>query len=196
MLIAFFVIRGMCYQKLDEIDQIMAEVETMTAEPTVVISTPEPTPELTPEPIPEPTPSFPVYDLPLSEELQEYTYNTCAEYGVDYELVLALMDQESTFRVDVVSATNDYGLMQINKCNHAWLKEELGITDFLDPEQNILAGVYILSTFNNYSDMNKILMAYNMGLGGAMECWQQGIYSTAYSREVLSTRDYILSLQN
>ena len=28
-------------------------------------------------------------------------------------------------------------------CNHRWLYEELGITDVMDPEQNIEAGLYL-----------------------------------------------------
>lgn len=151
-------------------------------------SEPEPAPSPTPAPSPSPKPTVMIYDIPLSEELQEYTYDLCQEYGVDYELVLAMMEYESSYRVEVISKTNDYGLMQINTCNHRWLKEELGIEDFLDAKQNILAGVYILSqlTARCGEDTNKVLMSYNFGEPDASGLWDQGIYSSKYSRGVIS----------
>ena len=83
------------------------------------------------------------YDIPLSKELQLYTYNKCIEYGIPdhYELVLAMMWQGSNYTADLISKTNDYGIMQINVCNHEWLVDLFGPTDFLD------AGVYIISKF-------------------------------------------------
>ena len=94
---------------------------------------------------PEPEPTAPIYDIPISPELQEYTYNRCQELGlvspgVDYQTVLALMSKESGYTEDAVSGTGDYGIMQINTVNHEWLREELGITDFLDAEQSKPAG--------------------------------------------------------
>src|SRR5690606_36348654 len=37
------------------------------------------------------------YDIPLSEELQKFTYETCQEYDIEYELALAVMQLESDF---------------------------------------------------------------------------------------------------
>ena len=100
--------------------------------------------------------------------------------------MLAIMWQESRYQAGSVSATSDYGIMQINQGNHEWLEEELGVTDWLDPKQNILAGVYILSAFD-YDDPHKVLMSYNCGPTGARNLWEDGIYSTAYSRAVVET---------
>ena len=122
-------------------------------------------------------------DCKLSEELQEYTWLLCKANNIDYSLVMALMKHESRYDASVVSTTNDYGLMQINKMNHDWLSEELGITDFLDEKQNINAGVYILGIlFEKYQDTNKVLMAYNMGESNARKCWNNGIYESKYSQ--------------
>lgn len=130
-----------------------------------------------------------LYDVPLSEELQNYTQDACEEYGVSYTLALAVMNQESRYQADAVSKTNDYGIMQINRGNHKWLEDELGITDWFDPEQNILAGVYVLSQFSEYEDPHQILMSYNCGPTGAKKLWADGIYSTAYSRAVVEVLD-------
>lgn len=93
------------------------------------------------EPVPEPQVFY--FDIPLSEELQDYIREKCSEYEVPMELVIALIDKESSFRSDVVSTTNDYGFMQINQCNHEWLSSTLGVSNFLDPKENILCGIYI-----------------------------------------------------
>ena len=129
-------------------------------------------------------------DCGLSEDLQEYTYYLCEAYYIDFEFVMALMYTESSFNADIVSGTNDYGLMQINKCNHAELTDKLGITDFTEPYQNIRAGVYILRRlFEKYDDAAKVCMAYNMGEYGGSVLWEQGVYETAYSNKVLAKAD-------
>lgn len=105
-------------------------------------------------------------EIPVTfgEDLQEFTYYLSAAYDIDYTLVLAIISKESAFMPDGISSTNDYGLMQINACNHEWLTEELGITDFIDPYENIKAGLFILrGLFEKYDSTSKVLMAYNMG---------------------------------
>lgn len=137
-----------------------------------------------------------IYDIPLDTELQRYTYDLCVEYGVEeyYPLMLAVMWHESNFNEKAVSRTNDYGLMQINKINHKWLSEKLGITDFLDAKQNIKAGVYMLSTYLlKYKDIDKALMAYNLGEAGARRYWKAGKYTTKY---VQLTRKRLEQLQS
>lgn len=140
----------------------------------------------------EPPKVVQVFDIALSEELQVYTYETAVEYGIEdhYPLVLALMWVESRYKVNAISKSSDYGIMQINKCNHSWLRDELGITDFLDPEQNIEAGIRMLSEYLlTYSTEHKALMAYNMGVGGANKQWKKGNYTSSYSRKVVAACD-------
>lgn len=139
----------------------------------------------------EATSEYIYYDVPMTDELQRYIQDVCTEYEFDrYDIVVALIEKESSFDETAVSETNDYGLMQINECNHEWLSGELGIDDFLDGEQNITAGVYLISDlYDKYEDIGLALMAYNCGEKGAKDLWQQGIYSTAYSRAVLETAE-------
>lgn len=149
-----------------------------------VITTPVPTPKT----VIDTEPVTVYFDIPLSKELQDYIRNLCDEYGVPIELVIAMIDVESTFRADVVSKTNDYGLMQINKCNHEWLTDKLGVTDFLDPYQNINSGVHILSGHLEVTngDIELALMRYNNGATGAKKLWDKGIYSTAYTHKIMT----------
>lgn len=132
-------------------------------------------------------PEFTPLECELSEDLQEYTYYLCKDYKVDYYFVMGLMFTESAFVADSISITDDYGLMQINACNADYLEDKLGVTDLLEPYQNIQAGLYILKgLFEKYENESLVCMAYNMGEYGASQLWDSGIYSTMYSEKVIA----------
>lgn len=139
---------------------------------------------------------FNVYDIPLSDELQKYIYDLCLEYGIEnqYDTIIALIWHESNFSSQVISPTNDYGLMQINKINHARLSATLGISNFLNPYENVSAGIYMLADlYSNYESTNLVLMSYNFGEGKARQLWSNGIYSSQYYRDIMDKRE-LLSL--
>lgn len=132
----------------------------------------------------------PRIDCPLNDDIQQMIVEKCEEYDIDFALAMAVIFKESSFKSSVVSTSNDYGLMQINKINHEWLSEELGITDFLDPEQNVTAGLYMLKNlFEKYDNPAMVLMAYNMGETGACRLWIKGIYYTDYAESILQQAD-------
>lgn len=127
------------------------------------------------------------YDVPLSDSLQRYIYEVCADEDVPVALVLAMIEHESRFNPEVVSATDDYGLMQINVINHEWLEEDYRCADMLNPYQNVFCGIKIIGNYlEKYEDdYGKALMAYNMGDYGARKAWQNGVTSTNYSTSIL-----------
>ncbi len=126
------------------------------------------------------------FDVKMVLIEQEYLFYLCKGYNLDYSLMMAVIQVESDFDKDLISNTNDYGYMQINKMNHAELTKILGVTDYLDPEQNMRAGCYIFrKLFEKYQQPNLVLMAYNMGETGAGRLWKQGVYSTDYTEKVL-----------
>lgn len=130
--------------------------------------------------------NFVPLDVPMNEDLQEFVFYLSAAYEMDFTFVMALIQHESNYRADVISRTNDYGLMQINEINHPYLQEQLAIADFLDPYDNIRAGMFVLrKLFEKYETPEKVLMAYNMGEGGASRLWEQGIFEINYSKSVL-----------
>ena len=134
--------------------------------------------------------TFVPLDCPLDEETQRFIYNLSKGYYIDYSLVMGMIQKESAFQSWVVSATNDYGLMQINMMHFGWLHEQFGITNLLDPAQNVRAGLYILRTlFEKYEDPAKVLMAFNMGESGAKALWDIGIYETEYTKTVFAYAD-------
>ncbi len=134
------------------------------------------------------------YDVPLSYDLQNFIFSECESKNVPPDLVIALIDVESDFNPKLISKTNDYGLMQINICHKDSLKKTLQITDLIDEKQNIKAGVYMLSEIvNKYSNVNQALMVYNCGEFGAKKLWNNGVYSTNYSKKVIKKIDEIKS---
>ena len=131
-------------------------------------------------------PEFVPLDVPLNEDVQEFIYDLCCDNEIDFPFVMALIETESSFNVNAISGTNDYGLMQINKINHEWLKSTLGVTNFCDPYQNTKAGIFMLKNlFEKYEDPSKVLMAYNMGESGAKKLWKQGIFESNYSKKIM-----------
>ena len=190
------LIIGKLVFQVEALDQLPTEVTEETFEstpvettvPTTPPETTKPTVVTTDPPVIETEPPVLYYDCPLSHDLQDYIRQLCETENVPMGLVIAMIDKESTFRASVVSATDDYGLMQINVINHEWLSEQYDITDFLDPYQNVFCGIKILSGhLENYDgDLSRALMAYNMGAGGARRLWNQGIYSTSYTTYILN----------
>ena len=127
-----------------------------------------------------------LYDIPLSDSLQRYIYEICADENVPVALVMAMIDHESHFNPEAVSETDDYGLMQINAINHEQLEEQYRAADMLDPYQNVFCGIKVISSYiEKYGDYGKALMAYNMGDYGAQKAWENGVTSTDYSTKIL-----------
>ncbi|NNJ30550.1 transglycosylase SLT domain-containing protein [Lacrimispora defluvii] len=128
-----------------------------------------------------------LFDVPLSDSLQRYIYEICADENVPVTLVMAMIEHESGFDPEAVSPTDDYGLMQINAVNHEWLKEEYRCADMMNPYQNVFCGISIISSYiDKYGELDKALMAYNKGNYGAQKAWKNGVTSIAYSEEILS----------
>lgn len=147
---------------------------------------------------------FVQYNIALPVEQQQYAYNLCKRYGLDYPLFIALMFRESGYNPNAVSAGGyAYGLCQIAITNYSNLNAKLGITDLLDPYDNMTAGAYMLSTYMGIAAMHvsdeqtKVVYAlnsYNMGENGYYNnCFSQGIIDRAYSNNVLATRERLIT---
>lgn len=125
------------------------------------------------------------YDIPLSEELQDYIFSLAEQYEVPTEVIIAVIATESSYRPGVVGKAGEQGFMQIHPINFKWLTESLGVTDFSDPKQNILCGVYMLSKlYSKYDTRTEVLMCYNCGETGAKRLWAEGVTSTAYTQKI------------
>ncbi len=88
---------------------------------------------------------------------------TARRHGLDPNLVLAVVAVESGFQPDAVSHKGAQGLMQLMPAT----ARELGVTDALDPAQNLDGGTrYLRMLVAQYGgDLGKALAAYNAGPG-------------------------------
>lgn len=108
---------------------------------------------------------YPIIDILLPDELQWFTMDKCREYDVDYRLILALMDTESSFREDigseqVIGKGGYYGYMQLSQYNCTRALE-----NDIDPhtkEGNIEWGIrYFSELLHDYnSDPEKAIAGY------------------------------------
>lgn len=98
------------------------------------------------------------------------------QFGMDWVLVMAVMNQESRFDHEAVSHRGAYGLMQIMPMTQMELSEKLGIAETMTPRNNIKAGIYHLRSLYEafprarYEDRIRLMLAaYNGGFGRVMD---------------------------
>lgn len=120
--------------------------------------------------------------IPLSKELQRYTYDTCIEQNVRYTMVLAIMRRESGYDINAThyntNGTMDSGAMQLNDVMRPFLKDQYGIVDLMDPYENIRGGTSFIRYLLNKYDERSAMMAYQYGEGGMASKHSQGIYTS------------------
>lgn len=142
---------------------------------------------------------FYIREIPLSRELQEYSYNLCNKKNISYDLLLAVMKKESNFNMDIVSYNDngsyDSGLMQINSCNLENIREIYGVTNLLDPYDNVKIGIDMISAKINEFGERGGLIAYNMGNKGYQNAMEAGTLSTPYYEKVMQYKAEITEFE-
>jgi soluble lytic murein transglycosylase-like protein len=85
------------------------------------------------------------------------------KYALDPDMIRAVMQTESAFDAMAVSPVGALGLMQLMPA----LAAELGVTDPMDPRQNIMGGaLYLRRLLNSHRGNVKLALAsYNAGPG-------------------------------
>lgn len=135
-----------------------------------------------------------LYDVPVDIELLDHISGLSADYEIPVELVLAVIEKESSFNEKAVSAVGAKGLMQIIPEYHKDRMKRLGCSNLFDPKQNVTVGVDFLAELieKNGGNLNKALTAYNFGQNGANKLFfSKGKESSYYSRSVLETAEKI-----
>jgi soluble lytic murein transglycosylase-like protein len=91
---------------------------------------------------------------------------TARALGVDPALALAVAQQESGFRQDVVSPADAIGVMQVLPSTGRWVGRALlgRPLDLLDPADNVLAGVSLLATLTRAAPLPTAVAGYYQGL--------------------------------
>lgn len=120
------------------------------------------------------------------DNIMKSVSRTSGTYGVDKDLIVAVMWVESTFNTQLVY-NNCYGLMQIHA--NTGRANGLSTSDLLHSDKNIEFGVSYLSRhINSYGgDVRKALSAYNQGTTRV----NSGNYSKRYENLVYGRLDTI-----
>jgi hypothetical protein len=102
-----------------------------------------------------------IVNLVKRQNLENVVEKYARQYGVDQELVWAVIRQESGFNSRAVSPKGAMGLMQLMPGTAAML----GVSDAFDVEQNIAGGIkYLERCLNQFNqDVPLALAAYNAG---------------------------------
>lgn len=108
-----------------------------------------------------------LYPKKYSAEVVQYSQ----QYGIDPDLIYAIIKCESNFKADAISHADAYGLMQITKETYEWAAKREKDDEFLEkslfePDTNIRYGCVIYSIFQTeFKDPAVCLAAYNAGRG-------------------------------
>ena len=97
----------------------------------------------------------------LSAEIVGYCEEVGTEYGICPELLMALIEKESSGHADAQNGSCK-GLCQVSEKWHKDRMEKLDITDIYDPESNIrLAADYLTEMGAEYMDIAVVLGKYH-----------------------------------
>ena len=113
-----------------------------------------------------------------------YVNALCDDYGVNYEMVKAVIQTESSWDHKAVSESGAIGLMQVLPST-AWDEFKTPKDDLFDPYVNVTVGIKYLYHLNNqFAYMDAILTAYSHGPTITKKYSQDYIKSNFYVKRV------------
>lgn len=119
-------------------------------------------------------------DIPLSYLEQDFLHAAADEFGIDYYIMVALIERETRFNNIYGDGGNAYGYCQIWPKWWSGLMAEIGAEDLNEPQDNFRTAAAILAQhLERYGSMRDALTAYNTGRPGESE----------YASEVLANAE-------
>lgn len=120
----------------------------------------------------------------VSAPIDQIVAKASQRYGVDADLIKAVIKAESNFNPRAVSHAGAQGLMQLMPAT----ARGLGVSNSFDPEQNIMGGTrFLRDLLERYSgDLDSALAAYN---------WGPGNVDRRPDRLPRETRDYLVKVK-
>ena len=112
------------------------------------------------------------------DKYSDYVEKYSEEYGVDRNLVYAVIKQESNFREKAKSSKGAKGLMQIMNDTAIEIADELGYSgvNLYNAETNINIGTkYLADLIEKYENPKIAIAAYNAGFGNVDKWIAQGV---------------------
>ena len=157
----------------DEIISLINELET--------VATPETTAPETTEP--ETMVEYDPWEhIPLEADVRAHVVSLCDEKGIAPEIIFAMIWRESRYDADAIGDNGRaFGLLQIHPRWHQARMDRLGVTDLLDPIQNVTVGIDLLDELIGiYGDVAPAVVAYNKGhYNGAITSYAQDVLAEA-----------------
>lgn len=157
--------------KAEASEPVSVSVQEVSSEPETVVET-----------------EYILYDVPLDEATQKAAIDICSEYGLSYELILGVISVESSFKCEAIGdGGNSFGLMQIQPKWWSKTMEENGVTNLLDPLQNIRCGCAILQELKTkYGTEYRALQTYNTGRPDTNNGYADKVYRCMSELKVLA----------
>ena len=125
-----------------------------------------------------------IYTVFYPHRYVEQVESSSREFGVEAELIYAVIRTESGFREEVESHAGAVGLMQLMPETFEWLQENLEGEVIYSPDRlkdaavNIRYGTYFLSwLLERYGDTRTACAAYNAGLSNVDDWLADSRYS-------------------
>ena len=122
-------------------------------------------------------------DTYIDIQYQKYCVKIGEMYGICPELLMAMIETESSGNPDATNGTCK-GLMQVSEKWHSDRMKRLGVKDIKDPYGNILVATdYLMELTEKYEDIGIVLDVYN-GNSKAMQNAENGVLSD-YASKIL-----------
>lgn len=144
------------------------------------------------------------YDIPLTYEQQKFVADISEEFGLSFELIISMMKIESNYQTDLISETNDYGIMQLNHNNHEFFAQLAGLEnyDVFDFYDSVTMGVNYLAYLRDYWISQGItsqeelyfhvINSYNQGcMGYTLYKERTGLLTRSYDQKITAYKSQL-----